>query len=113
MKKNELIAWLEMYHEDLPVHVHTSNGTYEPTAIEREGDVLVLYLPYGITGEELVYLNVKNLRHGKENEHVVHNYLGESAGLYLYSTTLANGYNLQERAIRRAEQYKKIRRGEG
>ena len=44
-------------------------------------------------------------RHGKENEHVVHNYLGQSAGLYLYSTTRLDGYNLQERAKRKAEQY--------
>lgn len=43
--------------------------------------------------------------HGKENEHVVHNYLGQSGGLYLYSTTRLDGYNLQERAKRKAEQY--------
>ena len=44
-------------------------------------------------------------RHGKENEHVVHNYIGQWAGLYLYSTTRLDGYNLQERARRKAEQY--------
>lgn len=44
-------------------------------------------------------------RHGKENEHVVHNYIGQWAGLYLYSTTRLDGYNLQERAKRKAEQY--------
>ena len=44
-------------------------------------------------------------RHGKENEHVVHNYLGESAGLYLYSITRADGYNSQERAKAKADKY--------
>lgn len=44
-------------------------------------------------------------RHGKENECVVHNYLGQSAGLYLYSTTRADGYNSQERAKAKAEKY--------
>ena len=44
-------------------------------------------------------------RHGKENEHVVHNYLGQSGGLYLYSTTRLDGFNVQERAKRKAEQY--------
>ena len=45
-------------------------------------------------------------RHGKENEHVVHNYLGQWAGLYLYSTTRLDGYNVQERARRKADRYK-------
>ena len=44
-------------------------------------------------------------RHGKENEHVVHNYLGQWAGLYLYSTTREDGYNSQERAKDKAEKY--------
>lgn len=44
-------------------------------------------------------------RHGKENEHVVHNYLGQWAGLYLYSTTRLDGFNVQERAKRKAERY--------
>lgn len=44
-------------------------------------------------------------RHGKENECVVHNYLGQWAGLYLYSITRLDGYNSRERARKKAEKY--------
>lgn len=37
-------------------------------------------------------------RYGKDNEHIVHNYLGERNGKHLYSITRADGYNNQERA---------------
>jgi hypothetical protein len=60
MKKSELIKWLELY-DDLPVTVDTSNGLFEPTAIKKVGNVLVLYNLYDITGEELMYHNVANV----------------------------------------------------
>jgi len=37
-------------------------------------------------------------RRGKENEHIVHNYLGQRNGLFYYSITRADGFNNQERA---------------
>lgn len=61
MKKSELIKWLELYNDDLPVKVYTSEGLFEPTAIKKAGSVLVLYIPYDITGEELMYHNVANV----------------------------------------------------
>lgn len=61
MKKSELIKWLELYNDDLPVKVDTSKGLFEPTAIKKAGDVLVLYNPYDITGEKLMYHNVANV----------------------------------------------------
>ena len=61
MKKSELIKWLKLYNDDLPVAVDTSNGLFEPTAIKKDGDVLVLYIPYDLTGEELMYHNVTNV----------------------------------------------------
>lgn len=46
-------------------------------------------------------------RRGKENAHIVHNLVGRSRdGSFLYSITREDGYNLQERAKRRAEKYK-------
>jgi hypothetical protein len=60
MKKSELIKWLELYNDDLPVKVDTSEGLFEPTSIKKAGDVLVLYIPYDLTGEELMYHNVAN-----------------------------------------------------
>jgi hypothetical protein len=61
MKKSELIKWLELYNDDLPVKVDTSEGLVEPTAIKKDGNVLVLYNLYDITGEELMYHNVTNV----------------------------------------------------
>jgi hypothetical protein len=61
MKKSELIKWLELYNDDLPIKVDTSNGLFEPTAIKKNGSVLVLYNTYDITGEELMYHNVTNV----------------------------------------------------
>jgi len=61
MKKSELIKWLELYNGDLPVKVDTSKGLFEPTAIKKDGNVLVLYNTYDITGEELMYHNVANV----------------------------------------------------
>ena len=61
MKKSELIKWLELYNGDLPVKVDTSEGLFEPTSIKKAGDVLVLYIPYDLTGEELMYHNVANV----------------------------------------------------
>ena len=60
MKKSELIKWLELYNDDLPVKVDTSEGLFEPTAIKKAGNVLVLYNTYDLTGEELMYHNVTN-----------------------------------------------------
>lgn len=42
-------------------------------------------------------------RRGGENEHIVHNFLGERNGFYFYSITRADGFNSQERAKRKAE----------
>lgn len=61
MKKGELIKWLELYNDDLPVKVYTSEGLFEPTAIKKAGNILVLYNPYDITGEELMYHNAANV----------------------------------------------------
>ena len=61
MKKSELIKWLELYNDDLPVKVNASEGLFEPTAIKKAGNVLVLYMPYDLTGEELMYHNAANV----------------------------------------------------
>ena len=61
MKKSELIKWLELYNDDLPIKVDTSNGLFEPTAIKKAGNALVLYIPYGFTGEKLMHHNVTNV----------------------------------------------------
>lgn len=61
MKKSELIKWLEIYNDDLPIKVDTLNGLFEPTAIKKTGNALVLYIPYNLTGEELMYHNVANV----------------------------------------------------
>lgn len=52
-------------------------------------------------GDEIVVTT----KHGKENECIVWNYLGMRNGLYLYSITRADGYNIQERARAKAERY--------
>jgi hypothetical protein len=44
-------------------------------------------------------------QYGKVNESIVHNLVFEKDGYYFYSITRADGYNLQERAKRKAEQY--------
>lgn len=44
-------------------------------------------------------------KHGKENECVVWNFLGEKDGCFLYSITRADGFNIQERARAKAEKY--------
>lgn len=49
-------------------------------------------------------INVET-KHGKINESIVHNLVCEKDGYYFYSITRADGYNLQERAKRKAEQY--------
>ena len=61
MKKSELIKWLELYNDDLPVKVDTFKGLYEPPAIKKAGNALVLYIPYDLTGEELMHHNVTNV----------------------------------------------------
>lgn len=43
-------------------------------------------------------------KYGKENECDVHNLVAASGGFYYYSITRADGYNMQERAKRKAEQ---------
>lgn len=43
-------------------------------------------------------------KYGKENECEVHNLVAASGGFYYYSITRADGYNMQERAKRKAEQ---------
>lgn len=45
-------------------------------------------------------------KYGKINESIVHNLVSERDGYFYYSITRADGYNLQERAKRKAEQYK-------
>lgn len=45
-------------------------------------------------------------KYGKENEHVVHNLLGQKNGLFFYSITRADGFNNQERAKNKAEKIK-------
>lgn len=43
-------------------------------------------------------------KYGKENDHIVHNFLGETRdGHFLYSITREDGYNCQERAKAKAE----------
>jgi len=43
-------------------------------------------------------------KYGKENEHIVHNFLGKSKeGHFYYSITRADGFNNQERAKNKAE----------
>lgn len=44
-------------------------------------------------------------KYGKDNEHIVHNLIGERGGFFYYSITRADGYNCQERAKRKAEKY--------
>ena len=44
-------------------------------------------------------------RYGKINKSIVHNLVFEKDGYFYYSITRADGYNLQERARRKAEQY--------
>lgn len=44
-------------------------------------------------------------QYGKINESIVHNLVFEKDGYYFYSITRADGYNLQEMAKRKAEQY--------
>lgn len=46
-------------------------------------------------------------KYGKENECEVHNLVATSGGFYYYSITRADGYNMQERAKAKAEQYEK------
>lgn len=48
---------------------------------------------------------VVTTKYGKENEHIVHNLVMESGGFFYYSITRADGYNVQERARRKAEKY--------
>lgn len=54
-------------------------------------------------------------RRGKENEHIVHNFLGykgtKEKPLYCYSITRADGYNLQERAKKKAANYDQWAKG--
>ena len=45
-------------------------------------------------------------KYGKENECEVHNLVATSGGFYYYSITRADGYNMQERAKRRAEMHR-------
>ena len=49
-------------------------------------------------------IDVEN-KYGKINESIVHNLIFEKDGYYFYSITRADGYNLQERTRRKAEQY--------
>lgn len=49
-------------------------------------------------------IDVEN-KYGKINESIVHNLVSEKDGYFFYSITRADGYNLQERAKRKAEQY--------
>lgn len=49
-------------------------------------------------------IEVEN-KYGNVNESIVHNLVYEKDGFYYYSITRADGYNLQERAKRKAEQY--------
>lgn len=44
-------------------------------------------------------------KRGKENEHIVHNFLGMDDDQYLYSITRADGYYTQEHYRRKAERY--------
>ena len=49
-------------------------------------------------------IEVEN-RYGNVNESIVHNLIYEKDGYFFYSITRADGYNLQERAKRKAERY--------
>lgn len=51
---------------------------------------------------EVVELSTK---YGKTNEHIIHNLVFERDGYFYYSITRADGYNIQERAKRKAERY--------
>lgn len=42
-------------------------------------------------------------KYGKENEHIVHNFLGKRDECFLYSITREDGFNSQERAKAKAE----------
>ena len=44
-------------------------------------------------------------KYGKVNEHVVYNLVKECDGFFYYSIVRADGYNVQERARRKAERY--------
>lgn len=50
-------------------------------------------------GEEITVTT----RYGKENECIVHNFLGEKNGKFMYSITRSDGFNSQERARKKAE----------
>ncbi len=45
-------------------------------------------------------------RHGKENESIVYNLVYEKNGFYFYSIIRADGFNTQERALKKAEKYR-------
>lgn len=47
-------------------------------------------------------VNVRT-KYGKENESLVHNLVYQKDGFYFYSITRADGFNMQERARRKAE----------
>ena len=49
-------------------------------------------------------IEVEN-KYGNVNESIVHNLVYEKDGYFFYSITRADGYNLQERAKRKAERY--------
>ena len=49
-------------------------------------------------------IEVEN-KYGNLNESIIHNLVFQKDGFYYYSITRADGYNLQERAKRKAEQY--------
>lgn len=51
-------------------------------------------------------IEVEN-RYGNVNESIIHNLVFQKDGFYYYSITRADGYNLQERAKRKAERYEK------
>lgn len=42
-------------------------------------------------------------RYGKENEHTVHNFVGQKDGKFFYSITRVDGFNSQQRAEKRIE----------
>jgi len=42
-------------------------------------------------------------KYGKENEHIIHNLVGERDGNFFYSITRADGFNSQERAKNKVE----------
>lgn len=44
-------------------------------------------------------------KYGKENDSEVHNLIYEKEGFFYYSITRADGFNIQERAKRKAERY--------